>query len=465
MSDAAARVLPHSIDAEKSVIGGVLVQGKAFDEVADLVEARDFYHPAHEAIYRAMCDLAAASKPIDPLTVAEQMRASDTYGNLRGVNGEMYFTELTGSVLTVENIAYYAKIVASKAARRALMQGANEIYTGGFGAVDDGTFIEDAERRILELMAERREAGGPVRVSAGLRGFIRSIEARRAAPGGVVGVPSGWAKLDDLLTGYKAATLNVVAARPKMGKTSFACGIALHVALVARIPVLFFSLEMQGVDVETGGELLERMACIHARVDGQNARTGMLEKGEWLRLQRALSDLSEAPIDVDDQPAQTLARLRSRARRWRMRQGAGPKALVIVDYLQLMRHPQPKGRDANREREVAEIAEGLKALSKEIKAPVLALAQLNRSCEARNDKRPLPSDLRESGAIEQACDSLAFIYRDEVYHPDTKDKGVAEIIVSMQRNGPTGTARLKWFPEYTRFDNLAERDDYQQRSA
>lgn len=451
------RVLPHNLDFERSVLGGVLLQPKAFVDVGPIVEARDFYHPVHAAIFQAMCDLDAASKPIDQNTVAEQMRASDSYEKLRAFRGEAYFSELTTAVVTVENIAFHARNVRGLAVIRGTIEAAQEIAAKGYHqtALDIETYRAEVEQAMLSALMRADTGRGPVQLRCGLKGLVTSMEDRYNNPSGMAGISTGWGALDLYLRGLRRGALYVVAARPKTGKTSFACSLALNVGLskTAPIPVLFFSLEMEGVNVERGGELLERMVQIQAEIDGVRMTSGVLTPGERLRQLRVHGQIDTAKIYVDDKPAQTLAEVRSKARRWRMTHATGD-VLVIVDYLQLMRHPPAQGRNGNREREVAEIAEGLKALAKDLSCPVIALSQLNRSVEARADKRPMASDLRESGAIEQAADAVLLLYREEIHKPTTENQGIAEVIVSVQRNGPTGTARLRFVKEMTRFESV-----------
>ena len=446
------RILPHSLDAEKAVIGGILLHPRAFIQVADAVKAEDFYHPAHQAIYTAMCDLDRLGKPIDALTVSEQLRASDTIGKLRAVNGEAYFAELTDAVVTVENITFHAQMVCGKATVRRLIEAAHEIASHGYGEYGDvDEFIDEAERQIFQIaQRSQRQSFSPIKEI--LKKTIHNIEERVEKKGAVTGVPTGFKALDKRTAGFQPGELIVVAARPAMGKTSLVMNAVQNAALFHGIPSLVFSLEM------SKESLVERMLCSEARVESTRLRTGMLDPRDLLTLVKHAGRINEAPIWIDDSGAPTLMEIRAKARRWRsdpaIFKSDNQLGMVVVDYLQLIQGRATK--DDNRQREIAEISRGLKFLSKELRCPVIALSQLNRGVESRADKRPMLSDLRESGAIEQDADVIAFIYRDEIYNKESPDKGVAEIILGKQRSGATGTCRLAFLGQYTRFENLAE---------
>ena len=448
----ARRVLPHSLDAEMSVVGGVLLHPKSFHQVADLVDPDDFYHPTHAAIFQSMIDLDGAGKPIDAITVAEQMRRGDTYHMLRSVNGEAYFAELTSQVVTIENIAFHARTVREKRTARRFIEVAQEIVAHGYeehGEVED--YIDEAERAIFEI-TQRSQRQGYEPIKKVLGAAIRTLEQRYDRKQAITGVPSGLHKLDALTAGFQPADLIIIAARPSMGKTSLVMNAAQNAAIDYNVPVLVFSLEM------SKESLVERLLCSEARVDSTRLRGGFLEQRDWINITKAASRLSEAPLWIDDSGAPSLLEIRAKCRRWRADPNifTAPElhGMVVIDYLQLIQG-RPSGRDANREREIAEISRGLKALAKELRVPIVALSQLNRSVESRGDKRPQLSDLRESGAIEQDADLIAFIYRDEVYNKETQDKGVAEIIIGKQRNGPIGTVKLAFQREFTRFENRA----------
>jgi len=448
------RVLPYSHESEVSVLGGVLLYAKAFSQVSDVVVPEDFHHPLHRAIYKAFIELDAASKPIDQITVAEQMRANDSYTELKAFNGEAYFSELTSAVVTVENIAFHARIVQGKATARRLIEASQEIAAKGYGDYGDvDEFVDEAERAVFEI-AQRAQRSSYHPVKKILGSTVKALESRYDRKQAITGVPSGYHKLDALTAGFQPADLVIIAARPSMGKTSLVMNTAQNAAIEFGVPVLVFSLEM------SKESLVERMVCCEARVDATRLRCGMLEQRDWINITRAASRISEAPIWIDDSGSPTLLEIRARSRRWRSDPDIftvdRQQGMIVVDYLQLIHGRQAEGkREQNREREISEISRGLKALAKELRVPILALSQLNRGVESRADKRPQLSDLRESGAIEQDADVIAFIYRDEVYDKESPDKGVAEIIIGKQRNGPTGTVKLAFLNAYTRFENLA----------
>jgi replicative DNA helicase len=445
------------------VIGGILVHARKFNDVAEFLVAEDFYHPALRAIYEAMIELDGASKPIDALTVVEQMRALETFEKLRAFNGADYLTELMAKVVTAENIAYHARIVRGKATARRLVEACREIAARGYGEYGDvDEYIDTAEREIFEIaQRSQRQSFEPIKTI--LYSTIKALEKRYEKKQAVTGVPTGFGKVDSMTAGLQPGDLIIIAARPSMGKTSLVMNMVLNAAMQKDnekgkhlFPALVFSLEM------SKESLCERLLCSEARVDSMKLRGGFLETKDWIRITTAAGKLAEAPILIDDSGAPTLLEIRAKARRWRADAnlfwgGAEQMGVIIVDYLQLVQGRA--SRDDNRQREISEISRGLKALAKELRVPVIALSQLNRSLESRADKRPMLSDLRESGAIEQDADVIGFIYRDEVYSKDQckeEDKGIAEFIIGKQRNGPTGTSRLAWVDRYTRFENLAE---------
>lgn len=446
------RVLPHSLEAERSVLGGVLLKPEAFVHVADIVREDDFYHPAHAAIYAAMVALDEASRPIDPITVAEQMRAKDTFGKLRAVNGEAYFVELTSDVVTIENIAFHARMVRGKATVRRLIEAAQEIAAHGYGEYGDvEEFIDNAEQSIFDIAQRSRQSGAMEKMSKSLASAVKRLEARYANRGAIVGVPSGYAKLDELHLGY-CHDLHIIAARPSMGKTSYlAC--RMRNAAKLGIPQLLFSLET------SKESMTDRLISQESRVDSERIRSGYLDMRDWNNVTKGCSIVHDLPIWIDDTGAPTLMEIRAKARRWRANPSEGgshPMAAVWVDYLQLI---AGKDQKQSREERVSEIGRGLKALAKELRCPVFALSQLNRAVESGSDHRPMLAHLRESGALEQDAYSVEFIYRDEVYNKDTTDKGIAEIIVAKNKDGRTGTVKLAWLAPYMLFENLSYRDD------
>ncbi len=450
---------PHSVEAEESVIGGILVHPRRFNDVAEFLTPDDFYHPALRAIYEAMIELDHTSKPIDALTVVEQMRGLETVDKLRAFNGPDYLTELMSKVVTVENIAYHARIVRGKATARRLVEACREIAAKGYGEYGDvDEYIDTAEREIFEV-AQRSQRSSYQHIKPVLKTTIQALERRYDRKQAITGVATGFHKFDAMTAGLQPGDLVIVAARPSMGKTSFIMNAAQNAALQYKSPVLVFSLEM------SKESLCERLLCSQARVDSTKLRGGFLETRDWVQITKAASEIAESPMYIDDSGAPTLMEIRAKSRRWRADQNLFKQpdqlGMIIIDYMQLIQGRASK--DDNRQREISEISRGLKALAKELRVPVVALSQLNRSLESRADKRPMMSDLRESGAIEQDADVIAFIYRDEVYTRDQckeEDKGVAEIIIGKQRNGPTGIVRLAFIGIHTKFENLAEgRDD------
>src|SRR4051812_24534700 len=457
---------PQSIEAEESVIGGILVHSRKFNDVAEFLVADDFYHPALRAIFESMVELDSQSKPIDALTVAEQMRAMDTFDKLRAFNGADYLTELLAKVVTAENIGYHARIIRGKATARRLVEACREISARGYGEYGDvDEYIDAAEREIFEIASRsQKQSFEPIKTI--LYATIKALEKRYEKKQAVTGVPTGYHKPDAMTAGMQPGDLVIIAARPSMGKTSFVMNMVLNAAMQKDpatgkhpFPALVFSLEM------SKESLCERLLCSEARVDSMKLRGGFLETKDWIRITTAAGKLAEAPILIDDSGSPTLLEIRAKARRWRADNNLfygdhEQMGVIVIDYPQLVQGRATK--DDNRQREISEISRGLKALAKELRVPVIALSQLNRSLESRADKRPMLSDLRESGAIEQDADVIAFIYRDEVYSKDQtkeEDKGVAEIIIGKQRNGPTGTARLAFLNMYTRFENLAQGRD------
>lgn len=449
------RLPPHSLEAEVSVLGGILLQPKSFSQVADCVRPEDFYHPVHSAIYQAMLELDAAGKPIDALTVPMQMKDNDSYGRLRAVNGEAYFAELISNVVTVENIAFHAKMVQGKAIVRALIVVAQETAAHGYGEYGDvAEYIDRAERSIFEI-AQRFTSGRLERVHGLLSPALKQIEDRYERRGQVLGVPSTYHKIDALTDGWQPEQLIILAARPSMGKTGLMLGMVRRAAHDFGIPQLVFSLDSSKRQITT------RLISQEARVDSTRIRSGYLDGRDFISLTKAFSRLHELPIWIDDTSAPTILELRSKARRWRAdpnQGGSHALAAIWIDYVQLIVSPRAGKGPGNREQEVAEVSRALKALAKELQCPVIALAQLNRAVEGRADKRPQLSDLRESGQIEQDADVIGFIYRDEVYNKESPDRGIAELNFAKQKDGPTGMVRLAYLPQYHAFEALAEND-------
>jgi replicative DNA helicase len=443
----ALKLPPHSIEAEQSVLGGLMLDNDAADRIGDVVSPEDFYADGHRVIYAAATRLIAEGRPADVVTVAE---ALDSTQKLDYVGGLNYLGALVQNVPTAANIRHYASIVRERSILRQLASTAGEIADAAFHPLGRSAreVLDFAEAKVLHI-AEQGARGQQnfIEISRLLSQVVERIEDlyNRDDPSDVTGVATGYGDLDRQTAGLQPGDLVVVAGRPSMGKTAFALNIGEHVALHLKLPVAVFSMEMGAT------QLAMRMIGSVGRLPAQHLRTGRLQPDDWEKLSGALGRLNEAPILIDETPALTAIEVRSRARR--MSKQYGKLGLGIVDNLQLM---QASTTGENRATEISEISRAMKALAKELKVPVMALSQLNRSLEQRPNKRPVMSDLRESGAIEQDADVILFIYRDEVYNPDTQDKGVAEIIIGKQRNGPIGTVRLTFLGEYTRFENFAQ---------
>jgi replicative DNA helicase len=441
------RVPPHSIEAEQSVLGGLLLDNLAWDRAADLLNESDFYRFEHRQIYAAIGALVGASKPADVVTVHEHLQS---LGRADDCGGVVYLNALAQSVPSAANLRRYAEIVRERAVLRKLIGASDEIATQAFNPQGKpvSQILDEAETRIFQIGEEgARTRQGFIGMDKLVVELIdRVTELHENGAEEVTGVRTGFYDLDRYTAGLQKGDLIVLAARPSMGKTAFALNIAEHVAVREELPVLVFSMEMGA------SQLAVRMVGSLGRIDQQHLRTGALKDDEWTRLTEAVDQLGKVSLIIDETPALNPAELRARARRM-ARQFGGTLGLIVIDYLQLM--SGSGGSDENRATELGEISRGLKALAKELQCPVMALSQLNRSVETRNDKRPLMSDLRESGAIEQDADVIMFIYRDDYYNKESKEPGVAEIIIGKQRNGPVGTLRLTFMKPLTRFDNLA----------
>lgn len=442
---------PHSIEAEQSVLGGLMLDNQAWDKIADIITDSDFYRHDHQIIYQHTCRLIEQNKPADVITVAESLENS---AKLMEVGGLAYISAITQNTPSAANIRRYAEIVRERAIMRKLAQVCAQItdsvyYPSGRSAED---LLDEAESKIFEIAENStRSKQGFIDIQPLLKEVVERIEMlySRDNPSDVTGIASGFHDLDQKTSGFQPGDLIIVAGRPSMGKTAFALNIGEHVAMEINKPVAVFSMEMSGT------QLAMRMLGSIGRLDQHKVRTGRLEDEDWPRLTHALGKLNDAPIFIDETPALNSLELRARTRRLYRQQGG--LGLVIVDYLQLM---SSVSHSENRTAEISEISRSLKALAKELQVPVIALSQLNRSLEQRPNKRPVMSDLRESGAIEQDADVILFIYRDEVYNPDTPDKGIAEIIIGKQRNGPIGKIDLTFLGEFTRFENCARTDYY-----
>jgi replicative DNA helicase len=446
IDDNLRKVPPQNLEAESSVLGGILLENEAVNQVLELLRPEDFYRESHRKVFRAIVELSDRSEPVDLITLSDCLK---NRGELEAVGGTAYLASLADFVPTAANISHYARIVREKSILRSLITTATEIATRGYeeqGNVDE--FLDSAEKVIFDI-SEKKIKASFVAVGDMIKDTLKTVEKLYERKEMVTGVPTGYDDLDKLTAGLQPSELIIVAGRPGMGKTSFALNIAANAAFTGA-GVAVFSLEM------AKEQLVLRMLCSEARVNSSKVRSGYLGERDFPQLAKAAGRLHEAPIYIDDTPAISVLELRAKARRL-VRDRSKKIGLIVVDYLQLMRG---MGTASNREQEISEISRSLKALAKELNVPVIALSQLNRRVEDRGDRRPMMSDLRESGAIEQDSDVIIFIYRDEVYNKsDESKKGLAEIIVAKQRNGPIDTVTLTFLNEFTRFENYTERDE------
>lgn len=440
------KVPPHSLEAEQSVIGGLMLDNQAWDNIADIVNEQDFYRHDHALIFRAISSLADETQPYDVVTVSEWLGSRN---ELDSIGGLAYLSILANDTPTAVNVKAYANIVREYSILRALIQIGNEISASAYNA--DGRtskdLLDEAERKVFmiaEQGAGNRE--GFAAINDLLGRAVQRVEEMYKSGEALTGISSGFSNFDEKTSGLQKSDLIIIAGRPSMGKTSFAMNLAENAAMGTENSVAVFSMEMPGE------QLALRMMSSLGRIDSHNLRTGKLDDQDWPRLISSVNMLSKAKLFIDDSPALSPTEVRARTRRLKREHGLD---LVIIDYLQLM---QVGGSTENRATEISEISRSLKALAKELNVPVIALSQLNRSVEQRPDKRPVMSDLRESGGIEQDADVILFIYRDEVYNPESNDKGTAEILIRKQRNGPIGMVRLAFLGQYTRFENLAYED-------
>ncbi len=441
------RVPPHSMESESSVLGGLLLDNSAWDRVGDLLVDGDFYRHEHKLIYEAIGKLINASKPADVITVYEHLQGM---GKAEEIGGLLYLNQLAQYVPSATNIRRYAEIVRERSILRKLVTASDDIATNAFnpqGKTVD-RILDEAEQKILAIGEEgARNKQGFQSLDTLVVDLLDRVQEMADNPMDVTGVPTGFVDLDRMTSGLQAGDLVVLAARPSMGKTSFAVNIAEHVALNEGLPVAIFSMEMGAA------QLAVRIVGSIGRVNQGNLRTGKLNDDEWPRLTEAIERLRTVSLHIDETPGLSPTELRANARR--LARTCGKLGLIVVDYLQLMSGSGSAASSDNRATELGEISRGLKMLAKELQCPVIALSQLNRSVEQRTDKRPMMSDLRESGAIEQDADIIMFIYRDDYYNKDSKEPNIAEVIIGKQRNGPTGTVKVFFQKNQTRFENLA----------
>ncbi|MEM9605443.1 MAG: replicative DNA helicase [Pseudomonadota bacterium] len=440
----ALRVPPHSIEAEQSVLGGVMLSPSAWERVDGVVVETDFYRHDHQLVFRALKSLAEQEQPLDVVTVAEWLQQRD---QLEEVGGLVFLNRLAADTPSAGNVKAYAEIVRERSVLRQMISVANDVADAGYhpNGRDSRELLDFAESRVLGIADQVEAAGGGFRgIAPILADTIDRIDELYSSGSTITGLPTGFSEFDQMTSGLQPSDLIIVAGRPSMGKTTFCMNIAENAAIQAEQPVAIFSMEMPGE------QLAMRMISSLSMVELQKIRTGALTDADWPRITSAVALISERKIFIDDSPGLSPTEVRARARRLKREHGLG---LIVLDYLQLM---QIKGSSSdNRTAEISEISRSLKSLAKELNVPVIALSQLNRSLEQRTDKRPVMSDLRESGAIEQDADVIVFIYRDEVYNPESPDKGTAEILIRKQRNGPIGSTRVAFMGQFTRFDNYS----------
>lgn len=433
---------PHNLEAERSVLGAVMQDHEALSIAMEALGADDFYHPANREIFDVMHTLNARGLPVDLVTVDEELSRR---GTLAGVGGSQYIIEISQYVPTTANVRAYIKIVDEKATLRRLIKASTTISQECYSQQEElPVILSGAEKAIFDIVMRKGESDALVHISDILPDTYQRIETLSKLKGGFDGVPTGFVDLDNLLTGLHGGELVLVGARPSMGKTSFGMNVLGYAAVMAGKTCAAFSLEMPR------SQLAMRMLCADARVDMQSVRHGSLSDNDWVELSKALGPLAASNLYIDDTSGITPSQLRSRCRRLKMEKGLD---LIMVDYLQLM---SADGRVENRQNEVSEISRALKGIAKELDVPLIALAQLSRAGAQRSDKRPILSDLRDSGSIEQDADIVMFLHREEYYDPNTEDKNIAEVIISKQRNGPLGTVKLAWLGQYTRFASLAQ---------
>jgi replicative DNA helicase len=441
-SPAYERVPPHNVEAEESVLGSMLLSKDAIAEVLELLREEDFYRPAHRTVFRSVLELYGHGDAVDAVTVQEDLRRN---GALADIGGAPFLHTLVASVPTAANAGYYARIVKEAGVLRRLIDAGTRIVQLGFETPQDTERAVDIAESLVYQVAQGRVTEDYHSLRDVLTGTLEAIERLHEDHREITGVPTGFPDLDRLTSGLQPANLVIVAARPAVGKSTLGLDVARHAAVKAGVPTVVFSLEMSKT------ELVQRLMCAECTVDMQRLRTGRMEESDWTRLTRSLGKLADAPLFIDDSPGTTMMEIRAKCRRLKQRHGLG---LVVVDYLQLM---QPSRRFENRQQEVSEISRSLKLLAKELDVPVIAISQLSRQTEARSDRRPMLSDLRESGALEQDSDVVLFIYRDELYDPESARKGEADFILAKHRNGPTDTVTVTFQGQYSRFAPMAAR--------
>jgi len=441
----AERIPPQNIEAEQAVLGAIFLDASALTLASEILIPEDFYRAAHQKIFHAMLKVADKGEPVDLVTVTAELADAKALEEIGGVS---YLSELADAVPTAANVEYYARIVEEKSVLRRLIRTATSIAQDSYTREDEvDVLLNEAEKKIMEI-SQRKHSGAFQNIKDVLVQAYDNIEMLHNRKGEITGIPTGFTELDRMTAGFQRSDLIIVAARPSVGKTAFALNIAQNVATKTNENVAIFSLEM------SAQQLVMRMLCAEGNINAQNLRTGKLTPEDWGKLTMAMGSLSNAGIYIDDTPSIRVSEIRAKCRRLKQESGLG---MVLIDYLQLI---QGSGRNReNRQQEVSEISRSLKALARELEVPVIALSQLSRSVEQRQDKRPMMSDIRESGSIEQDADIVAFLYRDDYYDKDSENKNIIEIIIAKQRNGPVGTVQLAFIKEYNKFVNLERRFD------
>ncbi|PWK16544.1 replicative DNA helicase [Tumebacillus permanentifrigoris] len=433
------RVPPQHIEAEQAVLGAVMLEADAMVTVSEILQVPDFYRKSHQMIYEAILTIAESGEPVDIVTVSKTLADS---GHIEEIGGVAYLANLANSVPTAANVDHYASIVKEKSVLRRLINTATKIASTGYQGGDVNEMISDAEKKIMEISHAGSINKGFTPIKDVLLNTFERIEFLYSNKGGVTGISSGYPDLDKMTNGFQRSDLIILAARPAVGKTAFALNVAQNVAVRSNQTVAIFSLEM-GKE-----QLVQRMLCAEANIDAGRMRSGFLDEDDWPKLTMAVGTLSEAPIFIDDTPGITVTDIRAKCRRLKAEHGLG---MVLIDYLQLI---SGNGRTDNRQQEVSEISRTLKLIARELDTTVIALSQLSRSVESRQDKRPMMSDLRESGSIEQDADIVSFLYRDDYYNPETERKNIVEFIIAKQRSGPTGTVELVFLKNFNKFVSL-----------
>ena len=437
------RVLPHSIEAEQSVIGSMILDQEAITIASEIILPEDFYNKQYGVLFSAMVELHDEGKPVDIVTLQDRLKEKDVPPEVSSLE---FIRDIITAVPTSANVRYYARIVSEKSTLRKLIRLVGEIENNCYAGKESlEVILEDTEKQVFDLV-QRRNTGDNVLIRKIVMNALQRIEAASMNDGNITGIATGFFDLDVMTSGMQPADLVLIAARPSMGKTAFVLNIAQHAAFKLKRPVAIFSLEM------SKEQLVNRLFSLESSVDAQHLRNGQLDENEWEKLIESAGVIGKSKLIIDDTPGISIQELRSKCRKFKLEHGLD---MIIIDYLQLM---SGGGRSESRQQEISEISRSLKALAREMNVPVLALSQLSRAVEQRPDHRPMMSDLRESGAIEQDADVVMFIYRDDYYNKDTEKPGVAEIIIGKQRNGPVGTVELAWMAKYTRFANLAKKN-------